>query len=154
MLLDNFYSAFARGDGKTMTESYHPNAVFSDPAFGELRGAEIGAMWRMLIERSKGKLQIEYSDILDNDFKGSAKWTARYLFTQTGRNVTNHVRATFEFKDGLIFRHTDSFNFHNWAKQALGWKGWLFGGTTFLKKAVRQKARQSLLSFQQKHATG
>jgi ketosteroid isomerase-like protein len=153
-LLDNFYSAFARHDGQTMANCYHVNAVFSDPAFGELHGTEIGAMWQMLIARSGGKLQIDSHNMRANEKNGSANWTARYLFSKTGKEVTNHVHAEFEFKDGLILRHTDDFNFHRWAKQALGWKGLLFGGTNFLKNKVRRQARQSLAYYCEKQTKG
>jgi len=143
-LLNNFYSAFAHHDGKTMAEIYHPDATFRDPAFGELRGAAIGLMWQMLIARSGGKLAINFGDMTADETHGAANWTATYIFSKTGRKVINRVHADFEFKDGLIFHHIDKFDFHRWASQALGWKGWLLGGTAFLQRKVRQQARQSL----------
>ena len=143
-LLDNFYSAFARHDAKAMAANYHREATFRDPAFGELRGREIGAMWQMLIARSNGKLQITSTNIIADENSGTANWTAKYIFSKTSRKVTNHVTATFEFKDGLILCHTDDFNFHRWAAQALGWKGWLLGGTGFFRRKVMQQTRQSL----------
>jgi hypothetical protein len=143
-LLNNFYTAFAQHDGQTMAACYHVDASFCDPAFGTLRGRGIGAMWQILIARSSGKLEISFSEVSADDTKGTANWTAKYVFSKTGRNVINHVKAQFEFKDGLIYRHTDDFDFHKWAKQALGWKGWLLGGTAFLKTKVRQQALRSL----------
>ncbi len=32
----------------------------------------------------------------------------------------NDVRASFRFADGLIVGHRDEFDFHRWARQALG----------------------------------
>lgn len=150
-LLNNFYSAFARHDGQKMAESYHAEAIFSDPAFGKLRGDEIGMMWKMLIGRSGGNLEIAFWDVKADENQGTANWTAKYVFGKTGRSVANHIHARFAFKDGLIFRHIDDFSFDQWAKQALGWKGWLLGRTNFLQDKVRQQARQSLENYIKRH---
>ncbi|MGH2465729.1 MAG: nuclear transport factor 2 family protein, partial [Candidatus Limnocylindrales bacterium] len=72
---------------------------------------------------------------------------ARYTFSQTGRPVVNDVQAAFRFKDGLIVDHVDTFDFHRWAGQALGPRGRLLGGTSFLRKAVQQRARGRLAGF-------
>ena len=52
-LIERFYAAFDRKDGDAMAACYAPDARFSDPAFGELRGAEPGAMWRMLTSQAR-----------------------------------------------------------------------------------------------------
>jgi hypothetical protein len=149
-LVDKFYTAFSILDGDTMAQCYHPEAVFNDEAFVNLKGKEPGMMWKMLIERSKGNLNIRFSNIHLQDNKGSADWVAEYLFSTTGRTVINHIHAEFEFKDGLIYRHTDSFNLHRWATQAFGFKGWLLGGFGFFRKKLQQTARLSLEKYMQK----
>ncbi len=55
------------------------------------------------------------------------------MFSQTGRPVVNDVQATFRFQDGLIAEHHDDFDFHRWARQALGLPGLLLGWTPMLK---------------------
>ena len=82
-----------------------------------------------------------------HDDRGSAHWIARYTFTQTGRSVTNDVRARFRFDDGLIADHRDEFDFHRWARQALGTSGLLLGWTPILRSAVRRRARAGLDEF-------
>lgn len=146
----SFYDAFARGDWAAMADFYAPHAVFNDPAFGELHGAEIGAMWRMLIERSRGALKISVSDIRENRETGAALWTAVYVFSQTGRPVTNVIRAAFEFENGKIKRHTDDFDLWKWSRQAMGWKGALLGWTGFFRRALQEKARAQLFRFIEK----
>jgi ketosteroid isomerase-like protein len=37
-LIERFYAAFGRKDGDAMAACYAPDARFSDPVFGELRG--------------------------------------------------------------------------------------------------------------------
>jgi len=37
-LVQRFYAAFDARDAEAMAACYHPDVVFSDPVFGELRG--------------------------------------------------------------------------------------------------------------------
>ena len=143
-LISTFYSAFANGDWQTMQACYHPDATFTDEVFVDLKGKEVMGMWRMLLERSKGELEITFSHVQANEQAGSADWVAVYIFSATGRRVINRIHAEFEFKDGKIFRHTDLFNLHRWAEQAMGWKGKLLGGTSFFRKKVQKTAREGL----------
>ena len=145
-LIERFYAAFDRKDGDAMAACYAPDARFSDPAFGELRGQEPGAMWRMLTGRAQD-LSVELADRDADDHAGSARWIARYTFVATGRPVVNDVRATFRFADGLIAEHDDRFDFHRWARQALGPAGLLLGWTPLLRAVVRRRARADLARF-------
>jgi len=150
-IIEEFYAAFAEGNAETMASCYHPNIVFEDPAFGRLEGKNASDMWHMLIERAKGNLEISFSDIQANNKSGSAKWIAKYHFSKTNRNVVNKIKAYFEFKDGLIIKHTDNFDFYDWSKQALGTTGLLIGWTSFLRKKVQKQALESLRKYQQKN---
>jgi len=145
-LIERFYAAFARRDGDAMAACYAPDARFSDPVFPDLRGAEPGAMWRMLTGRSTD-LTVELLEHDADDETGTARWLAHYTFTQTGRPVENDVRATFGFEGGLIADHRDEFDFHRWARQALGPAGLLLGGTPLLRSAVRRRSRAALDEF-------
>lgn len=145
-LIERFYGAFAACDGAAMEACYAPDVHFSDPVFPDLRGAEAGAMWRMLTGQAKD-LEIELLEHESDGERGSARWLARYTFTQTGRPVVNDVRASFRFADGLIAEHVDDFDFHRWARQALGPAGLLLGWTPFIRSAVRRRARASLDEF-------
>lgn len=153
-LIEEFYSGFAAGNSTTMLSCYHPEATFEDPAFGILQGKDASDMWEMLILRSQGSLNITFSNVKSNGSKGSADWTARYVFSSTKRQVVNNIHAEFEFRDGLIYKHRDSFDLYNWSKQALGLKGLLFGWTPFFKRKIQQNAMESLRSFQRKKEKG
>src|SRR5918996_2505685 len=115
-LIERFYGAFARLDGDAMAACYAPDAHFSDPVFTDLRGEEPGAMWRMLTGRAED-LEVELLDHQADGDQGSARWVARYTFSQTGRPVVNEVRASFRFAGGLIAEHRDEFDFHRWSRQ-------------------------------------
>ena len=142
-LIERFYAAFDRRDGEAMAACYAPDARFSDPVFPDLRGAQPGAMWRMLTAQAR-ELRVELLERAADEARGTAHWRAHYVFTQTGRPVVNDVRASFRFADGLIAEHTDAFGFHRWARQALGTPGLLLGWTPVLRAAVRRRAAAGL----------
>ena len=74
--------------------------------------------------------------------RGWARWIAKYTFTQTGRPVTNDVRAKMRFRDGLIAEHWDSFSLHSWTRQALGDpRAACWAGARCVQKPVRRRAR-------------
>ncbi len=71
-------------------------------------------------------------------------------FLQTNQKVVNHIAAEFEFKDGLIYKHTDNFNVWKWSQQAMGWKGYLLGWTGFFQKKIQEKALYSLKKYSER----
>lgn len=149
-VLLKFYAAFSKGNSTEMASFYHVDAIFSDPVFDNLNYAEVIAMWEMLLKRSNGNLLINFSNIESSNEKGSLTWTATYEFSQTKRKVSNKIKANFEFKDGLIHKHSDSFNLWKWSGMALGWKGYILGWTPFFQQKIREKASKSLANYMKK----
>jgi ketosteroid isomerase-like protein len=149
-LIERFYTAFASGDSETMASCYHPEIHFTDEVFVDLKGPEVMSMWRMLLERSNGNLLITHTNVYAGDQDGVADWTAVYLFSATKRKVTNHIHARFQFRDGKIYRHVDTFDLSRWASQALGWRGWVFGKWGFFRKKLQHSARKTLLRYMEK----
>lgn len=145
-LVEKFYAAFQKKDGKAMTECYHKDASFSDAVFTDLQGEDIGRMWRMLCQNGKD-LRVEPSNIKTDGDKVTGHWDAYYTFSATGKPVHNSIDCSFEFKDGLIYRHHDEFDFYRWSSQALGTAGKLLGWTPFLKNKVRKMAAGNLAKF-------
>ena len=151
-LIDTFYRAFQQRDHAGMAACYAPGIAFRDPVF-TLSEWRVAAMWRMLCERGKD-LRIEHADVQADDAAGSAAWDAWYTFSATGRPVHNRIQATFAFEQGRIIRHTDQFDLHRWAAQALGLKGALLGWTPMVRNAIRRNAAKSLDAFIQKQGIG
>ena len=145
-LIRRFYEAFARGDGAAMAACYAPDVHFSDPVFTDLRGARAGAMWKMLTGRA-ADLKVEASAFRADDRAGSAHWEAWYTFSATGRAVHNVIEARFEFRDGLIVRHADTFDFWRWTRMALGLPGVLLGWSPLVQNKVRGQAAKGLDAF-------
>lgn len=124
---------------------YAPDATFCDPAFPSLRGPDIALMWTMLCTQAKD-FSLTFSDVRANDTEGSAHWEAKYRFRGNAQ-VHNIIDATFVFKDGLVTRHVDSFDFARWSRQALGPLGWAFGWTGLLQPVVQNQAAKGLAKF-------
>jgi ketosteroid isomerase-like protein len=149
-LIHDFYTAFQKKDAEAMVACYHPAVTFYDPVFVNLKGAEAGAMWRMLVERGKD-LQLTFRDVKADNDGGVAHWEASYTFSRTGRKVLNIIDAEFEFLDGKIIEHHDNFDFWRWSRQALGLPGLLLGWSPILKHKVRAQSREALEGFIAKH---
>ena len=146
-IITEFYTAFQNKDVEKMVSYYHDEVEFTDPAFGNLKGEQAKNMWRMLLERSVD-MTLEFSQVIGNEESGKAHWEAHYTFSQTGRKVLNKIDAEFTFKDGKIIRHIDTFNLRTWAKQALGFKGMLLGGTGFFKKKLNNQTNAMLAKYE------
>lgn len=148
-LISKFYAAFHSKDAETMVSLYDDHIVFSDPAFGVLTGDDAKNMWRMLCARATD-LAITCSDVQAAKHKGSARWEARYTFGKTGRSVHNIIQASFEFKNGLIIKHTDVFDMWKWTRMALGPVGILLGWTPWLQAKIRKDALKGLKAFSER----
>lgn len=144
-----FYSAFQRLDYVEMQRAYHDEAEFTDPVFGTLSSGEVKAMWQMLLTRSTD-LKIEFRDVHATGNTGNCHWEAWYTFSKTNRSVHNVIDAAFEFKDGQIYRHHDSFSLWHWSRQALGPTGLLLGWTPWIQEKVKATARKSLVAYRDK----
>ncbi len=152
-IIGRLYEAMDAHDGDAMAACYAPAGQFEDPVFGPLTGEQAGDMWRMLTSRSKD-LRVELAEHEAREDRGTARWVARYTFGPTGRAVTNDIRASFRFRDGLIVEHTDRFSFYRWARQALGPMGLFLGWAPPLRLALRRRALEDLAKFSRKRAAG
>ena len=151
-LVTRFYTALKAGDLDTMIGCYADDIWFSDPVFPNLRGKEVGAMWRMLgAGKTTRRIDLMFSDVEGDDRGGRAHWEAIYEFIETGRRVHNKIDATFEIRDGKIVRHQDRFDLWKWSAMALGAKGRLLGWLPPVQGAIRGKAAQGLAAFLAQH---
>jgi ketosteroid isomerase-like protein len=137
--IERLYAAMNAHDGEAMAACYADDAVFEDPAFGELLDGRVKDMWRMLCSRATD-LAVELREHDDQ----SAYWIATYTF-RTGRRVVNNIRARFTFDaNGLIVDHRDDFDLRRWAAQALGPPVALLGYTPLLAPFIRRTTAKQL----------
>lgn len=147
----DFYKHFAQKNYQKMAETYTENAVFFDEVFTLEGVQEISSMWQMLCQGASQDFKVICTKAQANEQTGSAEWEASYTFSQTGRKVHNRIKAHFDFENGKIKFHEDTFNFWKWARQAFGWTGFLIGWTGFFKNKVREKVNQNLERFMLKN---
>ncbi len=145
-LIKRFYEAFQKLDAETMAQCYAANIRFSDPVFTDLRGSDAASMWRMLCSRAMD-FSLTFDGISADNRYGRAHWIASYTFSQTGRRIVNHIDAEFEFEDGKIIHHTDRFDLWKWARQALGFKGFLLGWSSLVQNKIRHQAGRGLRTY-------
>ncbi len=143
-LIAKFYTSFQKRDATGMIDCYDPDVQFSDQVFVDLKGDRAKAMWQMLCARGSD-LKIVFGNVQANDDVGQAHWEATY--TYSGRKVHNVIDAAFQFKDGKIIQHQDSFNLWKWAGMALGPIGLLLGWSPFVQKRIRRSANDRLEKF-------
>ncbi|MFM9986600.1 MAG: nuclear transport factor 2 family protein [Flavobacteriales bacterium] len=145
-VVQTFYTAFQNKDYRAMQALYADEAQFSDEVFTNLTAPEVRAMWEMLIRRGKD-LELTFEILSSDEETCHACWIAHYSFSKSGNRVVNKIDARFHVKNGLITEHNDSFDFHKWAGQALGFSGKLLGWTSWMKSKVQRSARESLKAF-------
>jgi ketosteroid isomerase-like protein len=147
-VIRQFFDAFARGDTDALGRCYHADVSFGDPLYPEIEGRDrVVGMWRMLLDLSRG-VEVSARDIQADNYSGTAHWTARYVFPQTGRRVVKEVDAQFRFDEGLIVRHHDQFDFRRWSTMAFGRPtGVLVGWSPSLRRRVRHQARGQLEDY-------
>ena len=150
-IITQFYQAFQNHDAEAMASMYHEEATFSDPVFQNLSAEQTRNMWRMLIERAKGELEIEFHTIIGDNEIAQCVWEAKYKFSKTKNEVHNIIHATMHFKDGLIINHKDEFNLWRWSSMALGLPGKLLGWSPFIKNKIRKTAMGSLDHYESNH---
>lgn len=146
-VLQQFYDAFQQGDAEKMVACYHEKITFEDPAFGKLEGEKAKAMWRMLIKRGQGQMNIEVPTVKADDKTGSSYWIARYPYGPKKRPVLNKISGTFTFQDGKILTHKDEFDLWAWSRQALGFPGVLLGWSSFIRNKIQTNTHRLLEKF-------
>ncbi|MDR9418644.1 nuclear transport factor 2 family protein [Gracilimonas sp.] len=145
-VIRKLYLGLQKLNAEKMAACYHEEATFRDPVFDLKSKREIAGMWAMLSSRAK-KFELTFDSIEADEKSGSAYVEAQYLFSSTGRMVHNKIEANFNFKDGLIIKQVDSFDFWRWSRYALGLPGYLLGWSSLLQNKVRKEAGENLGIF-------
>lgn len=146
-LLERFYTGLQNADIDEVRACYAPDVVYSDPVFGELRGERAVAMWHMFFSREDPP-QVTFGDLQADDTVGSGRWDARYVFSQSGRDVHNIISSQFRFADGHITEHHDTFSVYRWASMALGPVGRVAGWSPPLRSKLHKESIRLIDRFQ------
>ncbi|TGL62782.1 nuclear transport factor 2 family protein [Leptospira sarikeiensis] len=146
----DFYKNFGSRNSANLSEFYSEEVEFSDPVFPNLKGGAVSGMWAMLSERMDPNASIELVEASADTETGKAYWVAKYLFSKTGRQVQNHIRTEFSFKNGKVVKQKDRFPFWKWTRMALGMPGILLGWTPLVQGKVRSEAARNLEHYLRK----
>ncbi len=144
-----FYAALAAHDWHTVGALYADDATFSDAVFTHLNAEQVRAMWHMLLTSGKD-LTIVYEVLKDTPVEAQVRWTATYTFSRTGRKVVNVITGALQLRDGKVVSHVDDFDFHRWARQALGPVGLLLGWMRGFRAKVQAGAMERLEGYMHK----
>ncbi|MFL9829379.1 nuclear transport factor 2 family protein [Flavobacterium sp. ARAG 55.4] len=145
--IHQLYTSIAQGNLSAIDRCYSAAVKFHDPVFGKLTANKVPKMWKMLIQKSYEKPDIEYKIIKINEHTAEVKWKAVYIFGKKKRKIINNIHSVFHFKDGLIIKQNDDFNIWKWTRQAFGLSGFLFGWTGYMQRKIQMKAQSSLSTF-------
>ncbi|GAB5557381.1 MAG: nuclear transport factor 2 family protein [Schleiferiaceae bacterium] len=149
-LIKTFYTALSESDLDTLRSCYAENVTFEDPAFGELKGAEVMDMWTFLLSRGGENLKVQFEIFEESEQSARGQWIAKYPFGPKKRPVTNVISSHFEIQDGKITKHVDHFSLWKWSSQALGLPGLLMGWSSWFGKKLRTRFRTTLRKTLQK----
>lgn len=143
-VIEKFYTSFSNGNSKEMIACYHDRVIFEDPVFGRLKGERVFEMWNMLLSNKSNDTTITFNNVEIVENTGRANWIATYKYGPKKRPVINNVSAYFEFKQGKIIKHVDSFDVWKWTRQALGISGYIMGWTPMMMKKIQKTTHKRL----------
>jgi hypothetical protein len=134
-----------------MLSCYHPNVVFHDPVFGELKRERLFYMWRMLLSRMGSNAKIEIQNVYALNKKATCSWSADYEYGRSKKKIHNEINSNFKFEGNRIISQSDSFDLYKWSKQANGLVGFLFGWTPTMQNMIVKQSNQFLDYYISKH---
>ena len=152
-LLTKLFQCLNAHDSESMAACYHENATFKDIAFTLANKKQIHAMWDMICSANKAEvrsdIRVVVQELAANDSSGRAVLVEDYTYRDNGHRVHNKIMSTFEFRDGLIFKHDDDCDPVRWASQAFGSVRGLIPGHV---ESVRRSAAMKKLKKERPHA--
>ncbi|CUS12507.1 unnamed protein product [Tuber aestivum] len=145
-LVNEYIGAYREMDYEKLTNLWHPEYTFADPAFPDLNSLRSRAMFHMFItNRDKNKMVVTHTTPAIPGPKENTyitTYTCDYLYGTAP--VHNEIRATIEVKDGKIWKQVDEFPLAAWAKQSLGMMGTALRVVGMLDGIVKKKAAERL----------
>lgn len=148
---EKLYRALNDRDYKAMWKLYSPKATYSDPAYGQLRGAEIKAMWHQLCSRNTD-LEAEVLEVDNIDDRTiSYTWKAYYTHAMYNGEIENVIEGEIMLDEkGHIISQHETYSLWKWFSMALGIAGKLLGWRRSMKDNLQRSVRKSLNDFMEK----
>ncbi|PRP78981.1 hypothetical protein PROFUN_11446 [Planoprotostelium fungivorum] len=170
-LLEQFFTAFAAGKHHEMVALTDETQVeLSDPIYECLKGPEVAGLWRYWSTRPGFHLTCDDVSVEEHDitvrknplFGGynrrkdtTAQVTTKLVgvaifdlsYLEKDKKLSNHIEASFEFKDGKIISIAHKFDPWTWASQTQGLSGSILGWTGTVQAQSQAAALKELHDF-------
>jgi hypothetical protein len=136
-VVERFFLAYSKADPVLMSACLHPQISYSDPLFPDLRGVRVGLRWHWQL-RHATDFKLQKQIIFLDERKAQLKLDIAYLWHR--RAVHHQVLSTLTIWDDMIVRHVDEYPYWQYAKQAQGLAGYVFGGFGWAQSVVQRRA--------------
>ncbi|MFA5899664.1 MAG: nuclear transport factor 2 family protein [Hyphomicrobium sp.] len=126
LVTEGLFLALRRRDATGVAACYDQDAVFSSPIIGDVRGADVEALWRAIFAATcDSTLSFTIVDL--GLTSARVEGIAKYSLLASGRSVTSRFNSALHIRDLRVMQHDDNFDAWAWASMALGPTGLLLG---------------------------
>lgn len=123
---ERLFSALCRRDAADVAACYDKYAVFSSPFIGDVRGAEVEALWRAIFAATRDST-LSYTIVDLGLTTARVEGMATFSLIASGRTVAGRFNSALHIRDQRVLRHDDTYDAWAWACMAFGTTGHLLG---------------------------
>lgn len=137
---DRLFSALRRRDAADVAACYDKDAVFSSPFIGDVRGAEVEALWRAIFAATRDST-LSYTIVDLGLTTARVEGMATFSLVTSGRSVTSRFDSALYIRDQRVVCHDDTFDAWAWACMAFGPTGLILGWSKAWRRRMAQDVR-------------
>jgi ketosteroid isomerase-like protein len=131
------FLALRRRDATGVAVCYDQDAVFSSPIIGDVRGADVEALWRAIFAATRDStLSYEIVDL--GLTTARVEGMATFSLVASGRSVTSRFNSTLDIRNRRVVCHDETFDAWAWAGMAFGASGHLLGWSKAWRRRMTQ----------------
>lgn len=134
------FSALRDRDAAAVAACYDDDAVFSSPFFGDVRAAEVEALWRTVFAATRDRT-LSFTIVDLGLTTARVEGIATFSLLGSGRSVTGRFNSALLIRDLRVVYHDDSFDAWAWACMAFGPTGHLLGWSKAWRRRIARDIR-------------
>jgi ketosteroid isomerase-like protein len=131
------FSALRRRDAADVAACYDKDAVFSSPFIGDVRGAEVEALWRAIFAATRDST-LSYTIVDLGLTTARVDGIVTFSLVTSGRSVTSRFNSALHIRDLRVVWHDETFDAWAWACMAFGPAGHLLGWSKAWRRRMAQ----------------
>ncbi len=124
--IQRFIDSLSRRDVAALQAGYHAQASLSDPLHPDLRGPQVGCLWRWRLHRCEG-WDVRALTWAGDERKARLRWQVDWRLRERGGRGRTTIDTTFTFWDDLIVRQVDEYPVWPQLGRCQGLTGWALG---------------------------